>query len=268
MLERLLKSDTPRLVPMRPRDVDRVLGIIAQTDDDDRDTAEETFRREGLGGMDVLVLRGEVVGVTGHHIDAQTDGAAWLSWTYLDRRSRGQGLGRHMIDTLLARLAGQGVRKIFIDTSDYSEDGRLIYADAHRLYEEFGAEVEMRVPDYFEPGEARIVYALENTHAPDAVTPPEPATGWRVTGLDGVPETEDAAMLVWEATGHGVSGLDTAMEDAREGRARFVAVSLPSDISELASGDLTRQGFQQAGQLKDYHRRGLHQDWWISRPGA
>lgn len=266
MFDRLIKSDTPKLVAMRERDIPRVLHIIEQTDEDDAEAAEEAFARDGLGGMNVLVVSGEVVGVTGHHIDPETQGSAWLSWTYLDRNAQGHGLGTTMLNTLLGRLAAEGIRKIFIDTSDYAENGRPIYAAAHRMYEEFGAAVEMRIPDYFEVGETKIVYTLDNPESPAAINPfDEKPRGLRAVGLDGAPETEDSAQIVWEVGGFGVEGLDDVMATAREGKARFVMIALPSDVSDLARGDLERLGFTREGRLADYYFTNLHQEWWFNR---
>ncbi|MEO1308584.1 MAG: rhomboid family intramembrane serine protease [Pseudomonadota bacterium] len=59
------------------------------------------------------------------------------------------------------------VVSIFIATSDYAENGVPIYANAFRLYEEFGANIELKIPDYHSPGETKIVYGLANPEYPD-----------------------------------------------------------------------------------------------------
>lgn len=267
MFKRLIPSDTPQLLPMQARDRDRVLRIIAQTDDEDADAAEEQFNREGYAGMDVLVLRGKVLGVTGHHIDDQTEGVAWLSWTYLDRNARGEGLGGWMVDTLLGRLAAQGVRKIFIDTSDYAENGELIYARAHALYRSLGAEVELTFPDYFELGENKLIFGLDNPQYAGGPPPPDPgAGGCDIVDLDGAPETEDAAQLVWQEGPPGLRGMQDALERADAGRARFVMISLPTDLSEAHAATLRGHRFEPVGQLNDYYTQGLHQHWWVRYP--
>ena len=267
MFSRLMKSSEPRLVPMRKRDIDRVLRIIAQTDDEDADAAEEQFNRQGLGGMDVLEVGGRVVGVTGHHIDDQTEGTAWLSWTYLDRDARGEGLGGFMVDTLLGRLAEQGVRKIFIDTSDYAEDGELIYARAHALYRSLGAAVELTFADYFDTGENKLVFGLENPQYGGGAPAPSPAAGGiDIVDLDGAAETDDAAQIVWQEGPAGMRGMEDALRRADTGNARFVMLTLPTDLSDTHAPTLRRYRFEPVGQLADYYNQGLHQHWWVRYP--
>ena len=84
--------------------------------------------------MFVLVDEGQVIGVTGYQLDAAARGVAWLSWTYLSESHHGQGWGKMMIEAMLNELDGMNIRKIFISTSDYREDGEMIYGKAHDLY--------------------------------------------------------------------------------------------------------------------------------------
>ena len=267
MFKRFIKSSTPQLLPMQPRDTDRVLRIIGQTDSDDAHEAEGQFERQGLAGMDVLVVNGEVLGVTGHHIDEQTEGSAWLSWTYLDERAQGEGLGGFMLDTLLGRLAAQGVRKIFIDTSDYREDGELLYHNAHALYRSLGAEVELTFPDYFGPGENKLIFGLENPqYAGGAPATPPGAGGVDITGLDAASETEDAAKILWEEGEPGFRGMEAQIRRLDEGGARFALMTLPTDLSQIHDSTLRGFRFEPAGTLPDYYNRGLHQHWWVRYP--
>ena len=171
LLEALFGSKTPTLKPMQRSHIARVVEIIGQTDDDDAQEAEDGFLEDGVEGMFVLMQKGEILGVTGYSLDDQVDDVVWLSWTYLDQKHTGQGLGSDMLNSLLGKLKDLGVRKIFMATSDYAAFGRPIYANAHKMYEDFGAQVELTVPDYHDLGEAKIVYGLDN---PEFVAPSPP----------------------------------------------------------------------------------------------
>ena len=191
MFEALFGSKNPTLKPMQRTHVARVVEIIAQTDEDDAEEAEAGFLEEGVEGMFVLMQKGEVLGVTGYNLDDQVDDVAWLSWTYLDAKHTGQGLGGQMLNDLLGKLKGFGVRKIFMATSDYEDFGRRIYANAHKMYEEFGANIELTVPDYHDVGEAKIVYGLDNPEF--STSPPAPAsqqTGLAISDISKEPETK------------------------------------------------------------------------------
>ncbi len=263
MIASLFGSKGPALKPMEWKHVSRVVQIIAQTDEDDALEAENTLIDSGYENMFVLVDRGQVLGLTGYGLDEHAPDLAWLSWTYLDEAEMGKGLGSKMLDDLLGMLAKQGVRKIFIETSDYEEDGEKIYASAHKLYEEFGAEVELTLPDYHAPGEAKIIYGLENPEAPATPEPDEPTdTGLRFTGLQDAPETDNVAGLTWDEAPVGVAGLDHYLTRAKEKNYRMAVLTLPDDLSQANREALETHGFQHKGTLEDYYCTGSHQEWW------
>lgn len=264
MLGALFGGGKTALKPMRRTDIARVVAIIEETDEDDALEAEQGFLSGDLGGMFVLSKGGAVVGVTGFALDEQVPDIAWLSWTYLTESETGGGLGGFMLNDLLGRLKERGIRKLFIATSDYAEDGVPIYAAAHKMYADFGAEVELTIPDYHAVGEARIVYGLANPEyeAPGPASPP-PEDGLAFTGAAREPETDGVAGLIWEARPAGVAGLDHTLEGARKGGARMAVIALPGDLSEANGAALGSHGFAECGKLTDYHASGLHQIWWI-----
>lgn len=263
MFSNLLGKKGPHLKQMKWEHVSKVIPIIAETDEDDAAEAEELFLKRGFDNMFVLVDRGEVLGLTGFGVDETVPDLAWLSWTYLGQAYQGQGLGNQMFNDLLGMLNKQGVRKIFIETSDYIEDGEAIYADAHRLYEEFGAGVELTVPDFHQPGEAKIIYGLNNPEAPESVITPDAAEpGLAITGVEKAAESDNVADLRWEETPTGYAGGDFALNRAREQGFRKAVLAIPSDISRSQAEMLQAQGFRHLGQLADYYGSGLGQDWW------
>ena len=251
------------LIPMEPNHINTVVSIINETDDDDAREAKDSFSRHGLENMFVMVDEGQVIGVTGYQLDAAARGVAWLSWTYLSESHHGQGWGKMMIEAMLNQLDGMNIRKIFISTSDYREDGEMIYGKAHDLYRSFGAAEELKIKNYFAPQEAQLIFSMYNQR----IEPQPPQTfegkGCRITGIVGAPETENAAAFEWEETERGLFDITEYLDRARAGNADFILLTIPSDISDNISGDLERAGFENAGLLKDYYDFGLHQAWWI-----
>ena len=263
MFSKIFGAKGPRLVAMEARHHAHVLDIIAETDEDDATEAHAGFQDDGYEGMFVLVDGSDVLGVTGAHLAENSDDVAWLSWTYLTTNTRGEGLGQIMLDGLLGQLNQHGVRKIFIATSDYAEDGEMIYADAMAFYRSLGAEEEMRVPDYHARGEAKIVYGLVNPGIEPLPAPEEePITGVTFTRATPAPESDGGFGLDWDLTGTGVEGLARAEDEARENGARAVFVALPSDASAIAAAELEQSGFACAGRLQDYYAVGLDEVWW------
>ncbi len=263
MFESLFGNKNPTLKPMQLTHVSKVVSIIAQTDSDDAQEAEREFLDGSLAQMFVLMQKGEVLGVTGYSLDDQVDDIAWLSWTYLANEHVGTGLGSQMLNDLLGKLKGYGVRKIFIATSDYNDFGKGIYAAAHKMYEDFGAQVELTIPDYHNVGEAKIVYGLNN---PEYVIEGDPMpsenTGLIVTGIDNEPETDRVMGLQWEERPVGLAGLDYALEKAAKKLARMAVLAIPSDISDENSVALEAHGFKKCGMLEKYYNPALHQVWW------
>ncbi|MEL6520507.1 MAG: hypothetical protein AAFQ66_06060, partial [Pseudomonadota bacterium] len=175
----------------------------------------------------------------------------------------GEGLGSHMMNDLLGKLNEMGVRKIFIATSDYAENGVPIYANAFRLYEEFGANIELKIPDYHSPGETKIIYGLANPEYPDtAPAYRDPPQGVRFTGTDLAPEATGTFGITWAEAPDGVSGLSEATAAARAKGGHLAVLALPSDLSDLAQDQLLADGYAEQGQLTDFYAKGLHQVWW------
>lgn len=267
MLGSLFATKGVQLKKMEWAHVAQVLPIIEETDDDDAREAEETFLRDGFENMFVLMDGRTVMGVTGFGVDDDVPDLAWLSWTYLAEKYHGQGYGRTMVNDLLGMLAKQGVRKIFIETSDYSENGVCIYASAHRLYEELGASLELTVPDYHDVGEAKLIFGLDNPEFPAG---PKPIFGEQagvaLMALQDAPETEDVASIQWEEIPQGLTGVDITLSNARERGFRMAVLALPQDLSE-ANFEALGKNFRRVGRLADYYGPDFGQDWWVASLG-
>lgn len=261
-------TDDPQLRPMQDEDIPKIVEIIGQTDEDDAENAEEMFRgRQGCQGMFVLWYQGVRVGVTGFEPSEGGPNVVWLSWTYMDEDASGDGLGRFMVEELLGMLNRQKVRKIFISTSDYKEDGELIYGAAHAFYEQLGAEIELTVPDFYDDGENRLIYGLNNPGM--AKQESFDGLGDRgVTFLDLAEddESEDVGAIAWEETEDGsVNGLDQILGLAHSRNYRQCVVALPADISDIATPSLEQNGFKRVGALTDFYALELAQVWWLKQ---
>lgn len=263
MLGSLFGAKGPRLKGMEWSHVSQVIPIIAQTDEDDAAEAERIFVDTGFENMFVLLDGNQVVGLTGYAHDPEVADIAWLSWTYLCQSRQGDGLGSFMINDLLGRLAKQGVRKIFIETSDYREDGELIYAAAHHLYQEFGGELELTIPDYHGVGEAKMIFGLEN---PEASAPARNdamlKAGLAFTKAVEAPETENTAFLEWEETARGLAGAEEVLISARQMGGGMAVCAIPSDLSERYSDEMKSHGFKKCGRLNAFYDAETGQDWW------
>ena len=264
MLGSLFGTKGPVLKKMEWKHVADAVAIIAETDEDDAREAEQVFVNGGYERMLVLVDRGEVMGLTGYDLDAQVPDLAWLSWTYMGQEYQNEGHGSQMLNDLLGRLAKQGVRKIFIETSDYAEMGEPIYAKAHKMYEDFGAEIELTLPDYHAPGEAKLIYGLNNPEAPET---PDPLghedDGISLTGFEIAAETRDIAGVTWEEAPSGLRGADFLLSKVRDKGHRYAVLAIPSDLSIANHDTLVTAGFTQAGVLKSYYGSHVDQHWWI-----
>ncbi len=258
-------GDEPyHLRPMVEDDLPRVIEIIAETDEDDAEEAEENLNEREGKGMYVLEERGRIIGMTGYSLASDIPGIGWLSWTYLDPAHQGQGAGKFMVNRLLDIMDTDNVRKLFIASSDYQEDGEMIYAAAHAFYQSMGAEKELQIDDYHDQGEAMILFGLENKRFNLTPQQPIPAAGVRFSGIHPADESEDGYELQWESTPdmEGVEGLKEALSEARKKQARILMAALPEDISDLAAATLDHAGFRFKGKLRDFYDKGVAQAYW------
>ncbi len=256
-------QDGPFVRPMRPDDLPAALAIIEDHDEDDAEEAEDSLQERQCAGMLVVEENGEILGLTGAVFDDHVPDIRWLSWTYVRSDARNRGVASLMVGELLRILDEDGVRKLFIATSDYREEGEDLYADAQAFYRDLGATEELRVPDYHDTGEAKIIFSLINEN----VSPGEPLTaetaGLAFDDIAEAPESEDGYGLVWHEAEEGVSGLDDQLSRAQEEDARAVFVELPQDLSQFADSALRAAGFTRAGTLSDYYGPGADQVHWV-----
>ncbi len=272
-----LGGGQPKLRPFKVTDMVPVLEIIEQHDEDDAEEAYENLQ-ESHEGMFVLSKGGTIIGVTGADADEHVDGICWLSWTYVHEDYQGQGFGRMMFEQLRAKLEDGGVRRLFISTSDYMEDGVDLYAKAKAFYQAMGAQLELKINDYHDKNEARFVYGLDVLSldetgldfekTPEASPHEGEAGSIFFTGLDPLPESKGGFGMNWveEIEGENQSEkvpLETLKMSAQQHGARFLVVAPPSVFEKSVEQSLKENGFKKVGKLKDYYEKSIDQVYWI-----
>jgi D-alanine-D-alanine ligase len=79
--------------------------------------------------------------------------SAWdLYWIAVDPVARGRGIGRALMDALADAAKSAGCGAIYIDTSSRAE-----YEPAHRLYAGAGYKLAARLPDFYAPGDDKLI---------------------------------------------------------------------------------------------------------------
>lgn len=261
----------PKLRPFKVTDMMRVLDIIEQHDEDDAEEAYQSLQ-DDHEGMFVLSKGGTIIGVTGAVADPHVEGVCWLSWTYVDEAHQGQGFGRMMFDQLRSMLEESGVRRLFISTSDYMEDGVDLYAKAKAFYKAMGAELELKINDYHGEGETRYIYGLD-VPVLDFNAPPKPLGSdapqgeLHFNGFEPLPESEDGVGLEWvekvEDEPLSPVPLETLKVQAKQEGTRFILAAPPSLFERSVEAELREAGFQKLGKLKDYYEANIDQVHWV-----
>lgn len=269
----------PVLRPMKRGDLAKVIEIINEHDEDDAEEAAESLQDsldgifvldEGGGGFS-LENKSGVFGVIGARQDPDVQDICWLSWTYVAEDRQGQGWGRMMMENIIEMLRENGIRKLFISTSNYEEDGEDIYAAAKGLYQSVGAELELTVPDFHDKGEDQLIYGLPLLEI-EGETEIESLTGTlEFYDVNPMPESEMGFALNWEMHEGEAEvppipeQLKKYVSEGKQHRARILISTLPSDIAATIESDLKYGGFTRIGELKDFHAPGLHEEYWVNR---
>ncbi len=246
---------------MKPSDLDVVLQIIRDHDEAAEEAAEEAYDSEGLDGQYVLVVRSEVIGMTGFRPADGTDNSYWLS-TYLGPGARGRGLAKPMLEELMDQLNQEGARKLFVNTSDYSNPASdPLYEESKGLYESLGFRLELSYKDYYTPGRSRLTYArrLGSLYGVRPEVDPDP-TGIELADVFEIYETDRAFAIDWDYADDesmfSPKDLAVLVNAAREEGARCIFVGFPSDLAQVPEV-MKQSPFVQCGRLMDFFVDGL-----------
>ena len=83
-----------------------------------------------------------------------TVGSYDLYWIAVATAEHRHGVGRMLLERTEARIREAGGRILFIETS-----GREMYVPTHRFYERCGFALDVRVRDFYAPGDDKLVFA-------------------------------------------------------------------------------------------------------------
>jgi len=76
-----------------------------------------------------------------------------LFWIAVHRTFQRRGLGRAILDDVERRIAAAGGSRIYVETSSRDQ-----YAPTRAFYENHGYRLEATLPDFYAPGDGKLVY--------------------------------------------------------------------------------------------------------------
>lgn len=259
--------------PMIETDIAPILEIIYDHDEDDGEDAEAAFANT-LDNKYVMEFEGRVMGMTGFRADIDTQNAAWLSYTYVHDYFRKNGNAYWMMIELRKILQDSGVERLFIATSDYVDEdtGEDIYLAARNFYEhKLNAEREIRIDNFYAPGESKYIYSLPvSSRSAPKTTPHEDAKA-RFVGLDVASESETSYVALWQddpmddtlpPSNLETKTLEALIDEVKSYSGKALFVTLPDYISQRHSSELLAKGFSDIGTLRDYYAKDVGEVHW------
>ncbi len=150
---------------VRPSDAKQVRVITESTGffyPDEIDTAVELVQERLERGMKsgyhfLFADQGErPVGYTSFGQIACTRSSWDLYWIAVHADMRGKGLGTTLLEESERRIAARGGTRVYIETSSRSQ-----YDPTRAFYLARGYHEEARLPDYYAPGDAKVIYVKE-----------------------------------------------------------------------------------------------------------
>jgi len=154
--------------PMAPSDKPAVMDLIKATDmftPGEIEVAEELIDdyllRPDQKDYRAVVVETRDGGVGGYMTwgpTPLTEGAYDLYWMAVSPKEQGRGLGKELVRWLERTVAGLGGRLIIIETA-----GQPKYDPTRKFYLGLEYKEVARVPDFYKPGDDRIIYTKQLT---------------------------------------------------------------------------------------------------------
>ncbi|HNX49483.1 MAG TPA: GNAT family N-acetyltransferase [Thermoanaerobaculaceae bacterium] len=127
-----------------PDEIDVAVGLVD----------EHLAEGEASGYHFVFVEQdGEVIGYGCFGPIACTRSSFDFFWIAVQEGVRGQGVGRRLVEVCEARMRQLGATRIYVETS-----GREQYAPTRHFYLRFGYHEAAVFPDFYAPGDDKVVY--------------------------------------------------------------------------------------------------------------
>lgn len=158
--------------PVQAGDADAIRRILASTGNFTRvevDTAlelvHEALEQGEASGYLVYVLRdaGLPVGWTCFGPTPLTEGTWDLYWIAVERAGQGKGYGRQLLAHAESEVLQRGGRLLLIETSSQESYGATV-----GFYERTGYTLVARIPNFYRPGDDKLIFAKELETAPGA----------------------------------------------------------------------------------------------------
>jgi ribosomal protein S18 acetylase RimI-like enzyme len=144
------------------RDLPDLLSLLDETRvfrPDELDVAREVLeaaanRGEASGYVcAVAQVDDSVAGFTCYGATPCTVGTFDLYWLAVHPRFQGKGIASKLVDTAEAGTLARGGRLLVVETSDTAA-----YDPARRFYEAKGYAATARIPEFYRPGDAKVIY--------------------------------------------------------------------------------------------------------------
>jgi D-alanine-D-alanine ligase len=116
---------------------------------------DERLAKGSASGYEFLFAEehGRVVGYACYGEIACTVGSYDLYWVAVDPQQRGRGLGQWLMARVEQAIRDRGGRKVYAETS-----GKTQYEPTRQFYARCGYELVASFPDFYAPGDAKLVY--------------------------------------------------------------------------------------------------------------
>ncbi len=146
----------------RPSDIEQIAHLVTATKFFSPAEVEiavelirERFAKGAASGYEFVFARGDSA-LAGYACFGEipcTVGSYDLYWIVVDPLFQRSGIGRRLMEEVECRISQLGGRGIYIDTS-----GRQQYLSTHRFYERCGYARIADLPDFYAPGDPKVVY--------------------------------------------------------------------------------------------------------------
>ncbi len=153
----------PVLGPVQPRHRPAIEAVLRRADvfrDDEIDVALEVLDaffdnpERDYSVVGAFTPDGDLLGYACYGPTPCTVGTWDLYWIAVDPQTQGAGVGTALLQEVERRLARLDARLVVIETSSLPQ-----YAATRAFYERRGYEVVARVPDFYAPGDDRLIFA-------------------------------------------------------------------------------------------------------------
>lgn len=150
---------------VEPKDVEAVRHLVAATGFFSEaevavavELVEERLARGDASGYRFVLAerQGALAGYTAYGSIAVTNGSFDLYWIAVSPSDQGRGLGRFLLRETERRIAEDGGRLVWVETSS-----RKQYAPTRAFYERSGYHLEATLRDFYAPGDHKCVYVRE-----------------------------------------------------------------------------------------------------------